>query len=129
MFASEYLNFDFDFDSHDHPHPQAQPQIPLSSSDTSPSFHSAQHPGSAFQDGTGIAADAIHTHTPANNFNSFNSNTNVNSSGHGGNHHDVSMMILEQLRTMNVTLQGMHEMMKYQAQAQMSSTTSGGFGG
>jgi len=130
MFASEYLNFDFDFDNHDHPHPQVQSQIPLSSSDTSPSFHSAQHNGSAFQDGTVIAADAIHTHTHthANDFSSFNSNTNVNSSSHGGNH-DVSLMILEQLRTMNVTLQGMHEMMKYQAQAQMSSTTSGGFGG
>jgi len=128
MFASEYLNFDFDFHSHDHPHPQTQSQIPLSSSDTSPSFHSAQHLGSAFQDGTGIAADAIHTHTHGNDFPSFNSNTNVNSSSHSGNH-DVSMMILEQLRTMNVTLQGMHEMMKYQAQAQMSTTTSGGFGG
>jgi len=125
MFTSEYLNFDFDFQD-DHPHPQTESQIPLSSSDTSPSFHSAQHLGSAFQDGTCTAADAIHTHTHANDFNSFNSNTNVNSSSHGGNH---DVMILEQLRTMNATLQGMHEMMKYQAQAQMSSTTSGGFDG
>ena len=135
MFTTEYLTFDFDF-----PHnlaqsvaqaqAQAHPPMPSSSSHTSPSFHSAQHLGPAFTDGNGNAADAYHTPTHSHNLHNFNLNTNDNSSDHGGDQ-DVGVQILEQLRTMNATLQGMHEMLKYQAQApaQVSSAASGGFQG
>ena len=129
MFTSEYLNFDFDFDN-GHPHPQTQSQIPLSSSDIFTSFHSAQQLGPAFthdgMTGVGNAADTSHTRT--HDINMSNLNTNADFGSHGGNH-DVSLQILEQLRTMNATLGGMYDLMKYQTQAQMNSTTSGGFNG
>jgi len=132
MFTSDYLTFDFDF-PHDlaqsDAQAQAHPPMPSSSSHTSPSFHSAQQLGPAITDGhgSGNAAGAFHTHTHMHNLNNFDLNTDDNPGGHGGEH-DVGVQILEQLRTMNATLQGMHEMMQFQAQAQtqVSSAASGG---